>query len=493
MANPWHELAERFRKASVLYPNLRHTLTEASEVPPMDFDNLDECPNYRLLIRKMNAPSVCFARSKTPNIVHLICCFHRGCEHVFYGEVERDKAESWERFRELAAIGEDLASEQGLFRPKRMIPMPASLIAQDYETASWMELVYAIAREKLPTILRAQTSTIWNTIDLPEGMTASWLGLDVFTASACAAEALAIRERRPSFERVRTIAIRLARFLEAADIANRDHSSTRAKEEAIKGLFRQCQAMNEALGGGPIADEEIRQASGWDLETRVTLANLATDFELIIGNGQGRWGLRAWEKREDGRPVPSSRMEWPSFGELGRHEPFQFGANREKTFGRIREALFNLNNALGRLTGGTPQITASLFETEHSDRVVRIGSRSPTTSNVIRQSESEPDLHRPLTNDAQVPTAHVPASRVIETPVEPLNLDDRAVALLTRWYKEDRSKISKRKLAKALNCHPSSLRDCPTFNTLWAASQGVKPPSGYRDSKTGNLEADDDY
>jgi hypothetical protein len=76
-------------------------------------------------------------------------------------------------------------------------------------------------------------------------------------------------------------------------------------------------------------------------------------------------------------------------------------------------------------------------------------------------------------------------------PADPLTLDDRAVALLTRWLKERRPKISKRSLATALGCHHSSLDDCPTFQQLWETSK-ESPREGYRDAKTGNIETADD-
>lgn len=345
MTNPWQELAGRFRRASERFPNLRHTIIEARDVPAMDLDNLDGCPNYRALARKMGSPPVGLARSRTPNIVHLICCFHRGCEHIFYGDLGGEKAESWGRFRELAAIGTSLALEQNLIQSRPMLRTPASVIAQDFETATWMELVYSLAREKPPTILRAQTSTIWNEQDLPEGITASWLGLEVFTASACAADVLASREPRPSFDRVRRIADRLGRFLEASDLVNRTHTNPSAEMVAMKALFRECVATNEVLGGGPYGDNEIRQPSGWPVEIRVTLANLATDFEQLIGNADGRWGLREWAKLADGNWITTEVLRWPTFGDR-RYRPFEFDPSCSETIGRLRETLATLNAAI---------------------------------------------------------------------------------------------------------------------------------------------------
>jgi hypothetical protein len=71
-----------------------------------------------------------------------------------------------------------------------------------------------------------------------------------------------------------------------------------------------------------------------------------------------------------------------------------------------------------------------------------------------------------------------------------LTLDDRAVALLTRWMKDGRSGVSKRALARELGCHHSSLKDCPTFSELWNSYKRKITP-GYRDAETGNIEADD--
>jgi hypothetical protein len=76
-------------------------------------------------------------------------------------------------------------------------------------------------------------------------------------------------------------------------------------------------------------------------------------------------------------------------------------------------------------------------------------------------------------------------------PADPLTLDDRAVALLTRWLKEPRPKMSKRALAKDLGCHHSSLETCPTFLRLWETSRG-QIKHGYRDGTTGQIETADD-
>jgi hypothetical protein len=76
-------------------------------------------------------------------------------------------------------------------------------------------------------------------------------------------------------------------------------------------------------------------------------------------------------------------------------------------------------------------------------------------------------------------------------PADPLTLDDRAVFLLTRWIKDRRPKLSKRALARALECHHSSLADCPTFLSLWEAHRG-EGKRGYRDAKTGQIETPDD-
>jgi hypothetical protein len=69
-------------------------------------------------------------------------------------------------------------------------------------------------------------------------------------------------------------------------------------------------------------------------------------------------------------------------------------------------------------------------------------------------------------------------------------LDDKAVALLTRCMKEQRPKMSKRKLAKELGCHHSSLKGCPTFLELWKVFPSEIKRS-YRNAETGNIEADD--
>ena len=83
------------------------------------------------------------------------------------------------------------------------------------------------------------------------------------------------------------------------------------------------------------------------------------------------------------------------------------------------------------------------------------------------------------------------AARPLPPVADSLTLDDRAVALLTRWLREGREKLSKRKLAEALGCHPSSLRDCPTFNRLWESSK-ASPRRGFQDARNGRLEAVDD-
>lgn len=74
---------------------------------------------------------------------------------------------------------------------------------------------------------------------------------------------------------------------------------------------------------------------------------------------------------------------------------------------------------------------------------------------------------------------------------EPLTLDDRAVALLNSWHKTGRGKISKSAVAKALGCHHSSLRDCKSFLRLWEMHKRM-PKRGYRDARTGHIEAADD-
>jgi hypothetical protein len=108
-------------------------------------------------------------------------------------------------------------------------------------------------------------------------------------------------------------------------------------------------------------------------------------------------------------------------------------------------------------------------------------------------------LKRDLILQPAVPIPSGSGRHAIEAPTppsvdatpDPLRLDDKAVALYTRWMKEGHSGISKRSLARALKCHPSSLRDCPTFQTLWMASQG-ELRTGYRNARTGDIEADDE-
>lgn len=79
----------------------------------------------------------------------------------------------------------------------------------------------------------------------------------------------------------------------------------------------------------------------------------------------------------------------------------------------------------------------------------------------------------------------------VKPPREALSLDDRAVAVLTRWIKAHRFKISKRALAKTLGCHHSSLENCPTFLRLWQTSQ-AEPSRGFRTNQGGNVDAFDD-
>ena len=191
MRESWRELARLFSDEARQYPELRHNLIEVTDAPGFELEGLDESAEYMQLARTMNDPAICLARGKTPKVVHPIYCFHRGCEHLFHGEIGAGNAEGWRRFRELAEIGAHLAIEEKLVRPKPMIPTPAALIAKDFETATWMELVYSLARRNLPGILRATTSEYWNEQPMPDGVTASSLGVGVFQASAYAAGCLA--------------------------------------------------------------------------------------------------------------------------------------------------------------------------------------------------------------------------------------------------------------------------------------------------------------
>lgn len=91
------------------------------------------------------------------------------------------------------------------------------------------------------------------------------------------------------------------------------------------------------------------------------------------------------------------------------------------------------------------------------------------------------------------PTASsAPAATNDKAPAaDPLRLEDRAMMLLTRWANEGRSGISKRAIAEALGCHHSSLDACRRFVRLWELYKS-SPTQGYRDAKTGRLEATDD-
>jgi len=108
-----------------------------------------------------------------------------------------------------------------------------------------------------------------------------------------------------------------------------------------------------------------------------------------------------------------------------------------------------------------------------------------------------PHMLLALGNNSRTPTEPTPTGKALAAttteapPADPLTLDDRAVALLTRWMKEGRPNVSKRSLAKALGCHHSSLADCPTFLDLLELSKS-RPGRGYRDATTGNIEATDD-
>ena len=83
-----------------------------------------------------------------------------------------------------------------------------------------------------------------------------------------------------------------------------------------------------------------------------------------------------------------------------------------------------------------------------------------------------------------------PATAEATNPSDPLTLDDRAVALLTRWIKEGKPRISKRGIARALDCHHSSLDDCETFCRLLETFK--RPPkAGYWDARNERLEAVD--
>ena len=97
-------------------------------------------------------------------------------------------------------------------------------------------------------------------------------------------------------------------------------------------------------------------------------------------------------------------------------------------------------------------------------------------------------LREKITPDA---SSAVTTSRADKPRDSPLTLDDRAVALLLRWAKESRPKISQRALADELECHHSSLRDCPSFQAAWKSFKGT-PRRGYRHADTGDVEAVDD-
>lgn len=104
------------------------------------------------------------------------------------------------------------------------------------------------------------------------------------------------------------------------------------------------------------------------------------------------------------------------------------------------------------------------------------------TTNPARSTAGEPVP--PLPAATEKPSA---ASGKLEG----VTLDDRALALFTRWMKEGVPKITKRKLADALGCHHSSLDDCPTFISFWRSTSG-SVRHGFRNRNTGDLEAIDD-
>jgi hypothetical protein len=183
---------------------------------------------------------------------------------------------------------------------------------------------------------------------------------------------------------------------------------------------------------------------------------------------------RLWRWIDDRLELYASEFAYKDMAIWGFGSPTPLRDALVKTYGHMHE--LDIPNAPSPESYYTREIT----ESEARDTLRKIANEIRN-----RVGDSEPAPGPP-------PAGKPPAASGTEAPNgDPLTLDDRAVALLTRWLKELRPKISKRGLAEALKCHNSSLDDCPTFRKLWKLSSG-RLGKGYRDATTGNVEATDD-
>jgi hypothetical protein len=167
----------------------------------------------------------------------------------------------------------------------------------------------------------------------------------------------------------------------------------------------------------------------------------------------------------------SDDLRWPSFasfGNLCRSTPFSLGEGNLPTIALIKTALQTIED----------------FRTKPSGSAIPESTQKPPPGPALAA----------LTPGNKAIAAALDIKKegkAVTPPADPLTLDDRAVALLTRWIKEGRPKVSRRALAKTLGCHHSSLDDCPTFLRLWETSRD-QIKRGFINATTGQIETVDD-
>jgi hypothetical protein len=177
----WAALVRDFHEESARHPDLRHVLIKLP-------DFATEATRWDRLNPAIVA---CGPFASDPVVSQWVSSAtwpDPGHEQVFYGVPGRIGAPGWRRLAELARVGVELARESGV-RFTTPPPDPAWVDA-DWAGA-WMNLVYRLARGRRPgSLLRVHESSSWNGQPLPGGAVVSRLPLEVFEASAHAAELL---------------------------------------------------------------------------------------------------------------------------------------------------------------------------------------------------------------------------------------------------------------------------------------------------------------
>lgn len=230
------------------------------------------------------------------------------------------------------------------------------------------------------------------------------------------------------------------------------------------------------------------------------------DFQRMMDEGAD---LPASEVSRIKRDVDAGIVLWEES-----HPPPASLDTPAKLLAFIKERLQNLETIrrLGRAGNVDPEVDDRNLYLEARDRALAFARLVPTLPGEL------PECHDPIVGlqniracfaalidephapgGVEATAATRPEALAGESPgkaepeakADPLTLDDRAVALFTRWMKGPPPKMSKRKLAEALGCHHSSLKSCPTFLRLWESNRG-DPKRGYQDARTGNIETDDD-